>query len=91
MRSFLIKYQDRLATDQMVDAPRAAPSFKSLGLALPPDLLRKAYHDCARRWCRLRGTRFHKPLRGRPRHWLRRAEACKLTLHSNRAKGEQEG
>lgn len=39
-----------LATDAMVDVPRASPTFKSRGLALPAQVLRKLYFENARRW-----------------------------------------
>ncbi len=45
--------QSWLATDEMVDVPRAAPSFKSRGVALPSSVLRKIYYDNARKWYRI--------------------------------------
>jgi predicted TIM-barrel fold metal-dependent hydrolase len=39
-----------LATDAMVDVPRAGPLFRSQGVELPGEVLRKIYYDNARRW-----------------------------------------
>lgn len=39
-----------LAGGEPVDAPRVAPGFRCDGLGLPPDILRKVFHDNAVAW-----------------------------------------
>jgi len=39
-----------LATDDEVEVPRVKPGFKSRGLALPAEVLRKVYFENARKW-----------------------------------------